>query len=395
MREYRCSETSVKKKRTVVNDENTCGSNMAASRFYRNHEVEDAKTILFDLCYNTESCGRMIKRKGVEKKKNNIHDILNLLHNTEPDDVPCFAAKDLNKLPPILYNHMDMAIILKELEIMKGSIASLQTAQMATAEICRSTFQNKKDCACSVGLAVDVSQENDEDTDIVSSSPVNDCVHDSGLEAETVTPSDINILKQSQNVITEKEDGELDDSITHAKQLIRNCKTPNRQSSPVRPDEPLSHVTREMSQHTGTARSFADMAAGLASNGMELNREKKTRKAVPHRSGVDSEGFKFVGPKRKKPVVIGTAQSSALRGVKSTPVPVFVTRLAPGTKESDILDYVRSVLGIDVWCEKLRTRYDTYSSFKILVDSKNIDKLMSPNVWPEEVLVRKFYVIRH
>jgi hypothetical protein len=68
-----------------------------------------------------------------------------------------------------------------------------------------------------------------------------------------------------------------------------------------------------------------------------------------------------------------------------------MNRLAPGTTEEDVCDYVRFVFGVDhdAHCESLNARYNTYTSFKVVVNANNLEGLMNPMLWPEQVLVRK------
>jgi hypothetical protein len=360
-------------------------------------EIEDSKAILFNLCAMENDRSRMIKRKGVDKKMKNLNDILNLLHGLEPELIPCFAAADLSKLPPISYNHMDMSVILKELESVKSDIAGLKIAQTDALEIFRnqqgqgqprhnddddgekmndnaadpkSSETDEIGCTPRPGsAAIDPSQpdggqgasvswkDDGEVPDVVINDP-------SAAMARTLGDTDVDV--------TEKEDGELDDSITELKQLLSPSRPAVTQLKPK--DVPsFSMMARELS-----ARGLADK---------QLSAIKTT-----------DDGFTTVSPRRKKPMVIGTGSSTALRGVKSTPrtstAAAFVTRLSPGTSEAEMCDYVRSKFGIDTRCEQLETRYDTYASFKVVVNAKFVDKLIDPIMWPAGVMVRKFFVAK-
>ncbi|VVC94838.1 unnamed protein product [Leptidea sinapis] len=57
-------------------------------------EIEDGKSILY------KSCGdkvRHVQRKGDDKKKRNIKDVIRLLKEVDPGAQPNFVAKDLNR----------------------------------------------------------------------------------------------------------------------------------------------------------------------------------------------------------------------------------------------------------------------------------------------------------
>jgi hypothetical protein len=215
---------------------------------FNDEEVENAKSVLFGVCVSDS--GRRITRKGADKRKHNLHDILNLLHETDPSDIPCFAACDLSKLPPVHYNHMDMSAILKELALVKGDIAELKLAQVATFEnycyqpkskgpttsngpgvatppgpggvratstLQRETGHIATDAADMQSGMVDLAGVAD-DRDISSvvvelAAGSHECSNTTTTRCENNAPS---VTTDEQ----EKEDGELDDSITELKQLV-------------------------------------------------------------------------------------------------------------------------------------------------------------------------------
>ncbi len=71
---------------------------------------------------------------------------------------------------------------------------------------------------------------------------------------------------------------------------------------------------------------------------------------------------------------------------------VFLSRLDPDTKCDDIIEYARDNLKMSITCEKLQTKFDTYSSFKIDVTCIDPSTLLNCDKWPAGVLIRKFYV---
>ncbi|CAH2268488.1 jg16918 [Pararge aegeria aegeria] len=67
-------------------------------------EMIEAKCLLFESVPQ-----RKVKRKGEDTNSRNIEDIIRLLKGTEPDDIPIFVAPDLQKLPPVSFDHVDRA----------------------------------------------------------------------------------------------------------------------------------------------------------------------------------------------------------------------------------------------------------------------------------------------
>ena len=75
------------------------------------------------------------------------------------------------------------------------------------------------------------------------------------------------------------------------------------------------------------------------------------------------------------------------------PAEVFVSRLSPDTDEKEISDYAKAQFPIlsHVECTKLKTKYSTYSSFKIVISGIPFKESLSLENWPERVLVKRFY----
>ena len=63
----------------------------------------------------------------------------------------------------------------------------------------------------------------------------------------------------------------------------------------------------------------------------------------------------------------------------------------PDMEEEEVKQYVNSEFLVDFTCEKLQTRYDSYSSFKVEGFCDNVDMFYDASKWPKGVLVRKYF----
>ena len=70
---------------------------------------------------------------------------------------------------------------------------------------------------------------------------------------------------------------------------------------------------------------------------------------------------------------------------------LFVTNLEPRTTTKQIEVYVKRESGYKVTAEKLRTKFDSYSSFYIPCDQTTRRQLMDPFLWPAESKIKPFY----
>lgn len=70
---------------------------------------------------------------------------------------------------------------------------------------------------------------------------------------------------------------------------------------------------------------------------------------------------------------------------------IFVSRLSSTAVASDIEENLKLLNLEYLVCTKLKTRYETYSSFHVEIPSVCIDAVLDPDLWPEGCIVSKFY----
>lgn len=67
-----------------------------------------------------------MSRRKDGKKQRNLEDIICVFKVTEPDLIPIFVARDLQKLPPVTFDHVDVTKLLKDLIIMRNDINNIK-----------------------------------------------------------------------------------------------------------------------------------------------------------------------------------------------------------------------------------------------------------------------------
>ena len=95
--------------------------------FYDDKEIDAARECLFSLLPVSASAQRKVRRKGANKKSMTVQDMLHILLNTEVDDIPCFVARDLARLPPLTQDHFDLATVMRDVVNIRNDVASLLT----------------------------------------------------------------------------------------------------------------------------------------------------------------------------------------------------------------------------------------------------------------------------
>lgn len=117
----------VSNKIDVVTEETI--SSVCVSAFSE-RDISDAKNLLYDSIPTTT---RNIPRKGTRKTIREIDDIIWVFKNTIAEERPIFVAKDLHKLPPLLFDHLDVTKLLKDILLLRQELKLIKE-QYATAE---------------------------------------------------------------------------------------------------------------------------------------------------------------------------------------------------------------------------------------------------------------------
>ena len=164
--------------------------------------------------------------------------------------------------------------------------------------------------------------------------------------------------------------------------------------TPIHPTNPhVSNVALENTQMptptmTSSAKTTSQMASQPTSPTVVLN-------------DFDHDEFKTVVNRRNKnktknnnkPVILckgpNVLLQPAIKRIRRKTI--FVTRVAPGTTTDVIDNHIKSNIDISTaLCTKLKTKYETYSSFHISFDEHHLKEITNPDNWPEGILISTF-----
>lgn len=104
----------------VMNEESI--SQICVSAF-ADEDIHNAKNLL---CESLPAEKRKKTRKRNGKKLREIDDIICILKESDPEVLPVFVARDLQKLPPVLFDHVDVTRILKDLVRMQQEMDQIK-----------------------------------------------------------------------------------------------------------------------------------------------------------------------------------------------------------------------------------------------------------------------------
>ncbi|CAH2088955.1 unnamed protein product [Euphydryas editha] len=99
---------------------------------FTTEEIKKSKTLLFDSIPGER---RKILRKNKGKEERDLGDIISLFKSVDPDVIPVFVARQLEKLPPILFDHLDCTKILKDILILKSEVEAIKNSYVKVEDI--------------------------------------------------------------------------------------------------------------------------------------------------------------------------------------------------------------------------------------------------------------------
>ena len=69
---------------------------------------------------------------------------------------------------------------------------------------------------------------------------------------------------------------------------------------------------------------------------------------------------------------------------------LFISRLSRNTRAIDVMNYIRNEANLNIRCDPIATRYDTYRSYYIHAAPHHHALLLKAGMWPRDVLVKKY-----
>ncbi|CAH0407162.1 unnamed protein product [Chilo suppressalis] len=88
---------------------------------FKEDEVCSGKALIFRSVGKTDQMPSR-RRDGTAKS---LQNIVTLLKELDPDDVPTFVSKELHKLPPVTLDHVDVTRLLKDINFLKTNLADV------------------------------------------------------------------------------------------------------------------------------------------------------------------------------------------------------------------------------------------------------------------------------
>ncbi|KAI5639566.1 hypothetical protein NE865_07932 [Phthorimaea operculella] len=380
-------------------------------------EIEEAKSLLFE---SVRTDKRKISRRKDGKVERDLQDIITVFKETDPEKIPVFVARELHRLPPVTFDHIDATRLLKDLLVLREDVTKLK-AECVTKKDLQETLENRKPSLPPQSVCPSEQPEYRSmnvnknkrgaymDSFQLDSGPiglmhVNEPFNKSNEQQTIVsthkttsTPiqqNDISlkICKNGQEGTTVQEHNTSD--IRHrsagcsAAAAVRetgSAAKPQSQYTNVRSDDksPLSQDYVNKHVDCDKHESFVD----IVNNGKPWQAQKPDEKWIK------------VQRKRLRNRFIGmTGQAVPEAGkfrAAETKVPMLVYNVDKEATVDDVKNYIYDKIGERVSLYKLHMqREKSYDSYKIFVAKSKLPLFLDNKLWPSDIKFRQFIDLR-
>lgn len=395
-----------------------------------------AKNLLFDSISR-----RRNKRKGDGKQQRIMEDIITLLKETDPEEIPIFVAKDLQKLPPVTFDHIDVTRLLKDIIILQKELRTIQ--QKYESEIQYATTEELKQ------LRFEFEQFKKESHNVAA--PRNNdfyintkrgayCMQDS-VECESGPMGLLSGLDGSMNVVrpvtvSAHTPNNSSLSLSHADtapapahEHVPLLQQPNAATlkatrstttAALEQTKDSTHMRISLGEHTlmqsALQTSVTDLPGGASIGSCARARlnPHDTQICMPSKPSYASvvgsgdeweaetqEGkWELVQRKKVNNCFIGKkgkAPSKPDNRFKAADIkiPLFINNVDKNTSEDDIKDYIMGKTNISINLVKIKMRKERkYDAYKVMVPKQSLAIFMDDNLWPDGISFRRFIFLR-
>ncbi|XP_045502927.1 uncharacterized protein LOC123699922 [Colias croceus] len=399
--------TFVQNKHEVMDSESL--ARICATAFTK-EDIEIAKAILFK-CTDK----RNIKRKNKDGKNDkDLYDMIEIFKTVEPEKLPIFVARNLNKLPPITFDHVDVSRLLKDILIIQNDIKNIKNTYVTNDQLSKVREECIKSLSGNESLNTNLPNNsfqninrkrgayivcNNESDDSFYLSPKPAQAHCSQTkevndpsaeqpprsrteercnEAVSVTPKPITSSSPAGRVEARTAVSSLEQPLSSTHALRRNAKV-----SGLTAVGESRTILLNPNQCDARA-SFADTAR---SEGLS-NVNTDSKWTIVQKK--NKNRYRFIGQK-------GKALTNAESKFKAAEIkiPLFINNVDKATSLLDISNYIKDKTQVDVNIEAIKMRQEKeYNAYKVFVPRHKLELFLDNTLWPEGISFRRFVHFR-
>lgn len=362
-------------------------------------EIDVAKDLLFKSISTTER--NISRRKNKEQKS--LADIICILKQIDPDNMPIFVAKNLDKLPPVTFDHIDVTSLLKDIVLLKSAIATAKETYATIdqlSEIKTEVHNLKYASLLNTNGNVNTQRRG---AYLFDSGPVgfmnfsattdaNNISTMNKSRARSLSPSRSHVTTLQGNAVAlapgavlsppptataghnENTDvsRKLPNSVcetTEHERLVNSCFQQQQMSS--------THISEEVNKANKSFTEIITQEGDWKNGNNDLNWVKVQRKR--YRNKVES--------------VRGKASILSCDKFKAADLrtALFVSNVHKDTADTDITDYIFSKTKVQIILHKIKSKQErSYHAYKVMVPRHKLDVFLDDKLWPDGITCRRF-----
>lgn len=365
-------------------------------------QIENSKLLLFE---SLPSEKRKQSRKGQGKESRELNDIINLFKITDPDVIPIFVARDLEKLPPITFDHLDVTKLLKDITLLQNEVKVIQSSYVTVQQLeeVKLDLHNMKYASlpmspCNVNMMGRGAYHDSGPVGMscFNLSPDENSTKESQLSPKHHDKSELNKSKSDQEhqrvdfvpIVAANADSE---SSRHAR--ARSVSMDTERAAAAAATVPALPCPAAADNASCAAVSIEPIYDGCKQKQFaDVLKEKDLKKPVS-----DGEWTTVERKRRSKMsyryhghMGVATDTNDKFRAAEKK-VPIFITNVHKGTKEIDITSYIHTKTQENVKLEKIVMKTDSdHDAYKFYVSELKLSTFLDENLWPKGIIFRRF-----
>lgn len=370
---------------------------------FTKEEIEKSKSLLFDSIPTAE---KLKKRKNKGKEERDMGDIVNLFKTTGPDQIPIFCARNLEKLPPVLFDHLDCTKLLKDLLRVKNDLKMIQLSYVTQNELKDLKSELLSNMRYDSILPASVCKVNNKRGGwVLDSGPVGLSHINTSMDESTTDNGEI----LDQKVSSQQYRDILTSDISNCASI--ELQTPNvccedsetmckSTATAVSNSQPVMVTSQQQQNSEKTCNNgVAMLTTDKRDQGIVFRRSdvlSADSRPVHNDELVDKEGWQKVKSRKvSKYRFLGTSginrDSEGKFKAAESMVPIFITKIHKETTDTDIKSYVYKNTQEHISLEKVSFKHErNYNAYKFFVKEHKVPMFLENKLWPQGIIFRKF-----
>lgn len=398
-------------------------------------DIIAAKNLLFE-SVPTALVKKVRKRSG--KSLRNLDDIICVFKEADPNEIPTFVARELHKLPPVLFDHVDVTRLLKDIvklqqdvKDIKEHYATKENLDQLKSEVVeiksppslnqaesnvnkrRGAFRNYIDYHSGpMGLSPLCNNDiNAHENDSLVSTNIQEIEGSTNLNATECPEYDSLVTTCNQdNVYRDIFQPQLEKDLTTKASLINKSVESKQKITDERVGEqrPLDVAVMTHSTESAERVTVTPIAASGTSQSPNITKtpKQKSKSLAEIARGEwkppkQDDEWTLVQRKRYRNRFVGQRGNAILdteEKFKAAVIktPIYIYNVSKEVSTSDILNYINHRSNLAVCVEQMNMKIDkNYNSFKIFVPRQKLDVFLRSDFWPEGIAYRRFIQLEH